>query len=589
MYSLEDSKRTHHCNELCGQDVGVEVILMGFVDKRRDHGGVIFIDLRDREGITQVVFNPEKNSEVHKQAHDLRSEFVLCVKGIVELRPDNMMNKKIKTGEIEVAVNELKIFNTAKTPPFQIDDSEDVAENIRLEYRFIDLKRKKLQTNIIKRSNITFSIREHLNSLGFIDIETPFLTQSTPEGARDYLVPSRINHGCFYALPQSPQLFKQLLMISGFEKYYQVVKCFRDEDLRADRQPEFTQVDIEMSFVNEKDVMELSEGLIKKIFKVSLNKELSLPFKSLKYEEAIDRFGLDKPDMRFSLELKDITEIVKDSDFKVFTSAIKKGGIVKAINVENGTDFSRKDIDDLTKFVSIYGAKGLAWIRVKEEEWQSPISKFFSDEEKEKLKEKLNIKPGNLLFFVADTIKVTNEALGNLRNELAKKLNLIDEKEFNFVWVTDFPMFEYDDAEKKLSALHHPFTMPHNVDDLEKNPLNITSKAYDLILNGSEIGGGSIRIHRSDIQRKVFSVLGMTKEEYEKEFGFLLSALDYGAPPHGGLAFGLDRLLMIILNQKSIRDVIAFPKTQKASCLLTKAPSKVDASKLIELGIKNIS
>ena len=589
MYSLEDSKRTHHCNELCGQDVGVEVILMGFVDKRRDHGGVIFIDLRDREGITQVVFNPEKNSEVHKQAHDLRSEFVLCVKGIVELRPDNMMNKKIKTGEIEVAVNELKIFNTAKTPPFQIDDSEDVAENIRLEYRFIDLKRKKLQTNIIKRSNITFSIREHLNSLGFIDIETPFLTQSTPEGARDYLVPSRINHGCFYALPQSPQLFKQLLMISGFEKYYQVVKCFRDEDLRADRQPEFTQVDIEMSFVNEKDVMELSEGLIKKIFKVSLNKELSLPFKSLKYEEAIDRFGLDKPDMRFSLELKNITEIVKNSDFKVFTSVIKKGGIVKAINVENGADFSRKDIDDLTKFVSIYGAKGLAWIRVKEEEWQSPISKFFSDEEKEKLKEKLNVKPGNLLFFVADTIKVTNEALGNLRNELAKKLNLIDEKEFNFVWITDFPMFEYDDAEKKLSALHHPFTMPHNVDDLGKNPLNITSKAYDLILNGSEIGGGSIRIHRSDIQRKVFSVLGMTKEEYEKEFGFLLSALDYGAPPHGGLAFGLDRLLMIILNQKSIRDVIAFPKTQKASCLLTKAPSKVDASKLIELGIKNIS
>ncbi|MFH1974496.1 MAG: aspartate--tRNA ligase [Pseudomonadota bacterium] len=585
---LGKMRRTHNCCELGRGDAGREVVLMGWVQRRRDHGGVIFVDLRDREGITQVVFNPDLNKEVHEKAHAIRSEFVIGITGKVEKRPEGMTNPNLKTGEIEVFATELKILNPANTPPFLIEDTVDVSENIRLKYRHVDLRRPNIQKNLILRHRAAASVRQYLNGLGFIDIETPVLTKSTPEGARDYLVPSRVNPGMFYALPQSPQLFKQLLMISGFDRYYQIVRCFRDEDLRADRQPEFTQIDLEMSFVGEEDVMGIAEGMINTLFKEVLDKSIEIPFERLSYAEAIDRFGLDKPDLRFGLELKEISDIVKTSGFKVFANVVEKGGIVKVLNAKGCFEFSRKEIDDLTEFAAVYKAKGLAWVKVKEDGWQSPIAKFFTDDEKEKLAKRIDMETGDLVFFVADQPKIANDALGHLRNHLAGRLNLVDENEFRFLWVTQFPMMEYDENEKRYQAMHHPFTAPLEEDHdlIEKNPLAVRSRAYDLVLNGSEIGGGSIRIHQKEMQEKVFAALGMTPESYNEKFGFLLSALDSGAPPHGGIAFGFDRLIMMLCGGTSIRDVIAFPKTQKAACLLTNAPSETSRAQLDELCLR---
>jgi len=582
---LEQMRRTHHCYELGIAEAGTRVTLMGWVLRRRDHGGVIFIDLRDREGITQVVFNPEVNKEVHAKAHDLRSEYVIGISGKVEKRLEGMGNPNLVTGQIEIFATELKILNKAQTPPFLIEDKIDVSENVRLKYRHLDLRRPGLQKNIIMRHKAAACVRDFLNQNGFIDIETPFLTSSTPEGARDYLVPSRVNPGHFYALPQSPQLFKQMLMIAGFDRYYQIVKCFRDEDLRADRQPEFTQIDMEMSFAGEEDIMQIAEKMVCKVFKETVDADVKAPFPRLTYNDAIERFGLDKPDTRFGLELKDVSGIVENAKFKVFASVVKKGGIVKALNAKGCSSFTRKEIDDLTEFVAIYQAKGLAWIKVREDSWQSPIAKFFTDKEKQELSLKIDMEPGDLVFFVADQPKITNEALGQLRNHIGKKLGLIDESIFNFVWVTDFPLMEYDEKEKRNQAVHHPFTSPveQDYDKLENDPLAVKSRAYDLVLNGSEIGGGSIRIHQKEIQERVFTALGMDEETYKEKFGFLLSALDSGAPPHGGIAFGFDRLVMLLCKGTSIRDVIPFPKTQKAACLFTSAPSKTGKAQLEEL------
>jgi aspartyl-tRNA synthetase len=581
-------KRTHHCWELTAKDIGKEVVLMGWVQRRRDHGGVIFVDLRDREGITQVVFNPEVDKEVHKKAHVIRNEYVLAARGKVVPRPEGMMNPNLKTGEIDVLASELKLLNHAKTPPFVIEEKTHVSDNLRLEYRYLDMRRSELKRSLLLRHQAAAVVRSYLNGQGFVDIETPFLTKSTPEGARDYLVPSRVNPGQFYALPQSPQIFKQLLMMGGLDKYYQIVRCFRDEDLRADRQPEFTQIDMEMSFVNEDDVIAVSEGMMATLFMDVLGLELTVPFKRLTYEEAVGRFGLDKPDTRFGLELTDVSDIVGDAEFKAFANVVKSGGIVKAINAKGCDDLSRKELDDLTAFVAVYKAKGLAWIKIRPDGWQSPIAKFFSDKEKASLAERLGMEPGDLVMFVADQPKIVNEALGYLRNHLGRKLGLVDDDRHEFLWVTEFPLVEYDEQEKRYVALHHPFTAPleEDMDQLAKAPEAVRSRAYDLVLNGSEIGGGSIRNHQREVQERVFNALSIDKETYEQKFGFLLEALDFGAPPHGGIAFGFDRLVMLMANQTSIRDVIAFPKTQKASCLLTNAPCPVSTKQLEELSLK---
>lgn len=586
---LKGLRRTHNCGQLRESDIDTQVVLMGWVQYRRDHGGVIFIDLRDREGITQVVFNPEFEKNTHAKAQEIRNEYVLGVKGKVTARPDDMINKNMVTGGIEVMVSELFIFSKAVTPAFQIEDRIEASESIRLQYRYLDLRRPQLKNNILARHRTVMTVRQYLDDNGFIDIETPFLTKSTPEGARDYLVPSRVNQGEFYALPQSPQLFKQLLMISGFDRYYQVVKCFRDEDLRADRQPEFTQIDMELSFVDEDQVMEIAQGMIAAVFKNVLDVELELPFPQMTYEEAMDRFGLDRPDLRFGLELCNISDIVKDTGFKVFANVVKNGGLVKALNAKGCAHFSRKQIDDLTDFAAVYKAKGLAWIKIKEDaSWQSPIAKFFTDEEKQALAERLDMAPGDIIFFVADQAKITNEALGQLRNELARQLELINDNDYRFTWVTHFPLLDYDDDDQRFQALHHPFTAPleTDIEKLDSDPLAVNSRAYDLVLNGIEIGGGSIRIHDADLQEKVLNCLGIGEKEANEKFGFLLEALKAGAPPHGGIAFGLDRLVMLMCQEDSIRNVIAFPKTQKATCPLTEAPSKASAAQLQELGIK---
>ena len=582
--TMDGWKRSHSCGDLCKEHVDQDVCLMGWVQYRRDHGGIIFIDLRDREGLTQVKFSPEEQGDLLEQAGNLRTEFVLAVKGKVLARPDDMVNPNMKTGTIEVLVQECKLLNTAKTPPFLIEDRVDVSENLRLKYRYLDLRRPSMAKNLVLRHKTTKSVRTYLDSLDFIEAETPILTKSTPEGARDFLVPSRVNQGSFYALPQSPQLFKQLLMVGGLERYYQIVRCFRDEDLRADRQPEFTQIDIEMSFVEEDDVMEMAEGLISSVFKDTLGHDISLPIERMTYDDAMESYGVDKPDLRFGLPLKDVTDIVRGSGFRLFA----KAELVKALKVTGGSVLSRKEIDDYTDFVRIYGAMGLAWIKIKEDTWQSPIAKFLSDEERAGLTEALGLEVGDIVFFQAGAPDMVNAALGNLRLKLGKRFDLIDEDEYRFVWITDFPMLEWSPEDKRWYAMHHPFTCPKDghLDLLKTDPGKAKAKAYDLVLNGNEIGGGSIRIHSAELQQEVLAALGIGEAEAEDKFGFLIHAMEYGAPPHGGVAFGLDRMIMLLGNVTSIRDVIAFPKTQKATCLLTDAPSSVDKAQLRELGIR---
>lgn len=584
---LGNMKRTHMCGVLREKHIDEEVILMGWVQKNRKLGGLQFVDLRDRTGITQIVFDPEISKELFEKAKSLRGEFVIAIKGIVKKRYS--VNDELPTGQIEVFASELKILAESDVPPIHINDEDDASEKLRLKYRYLDLRKPKMVNRLIQRSKITSVTRKFLDSEGFIDVETPMLTKPTPEGARDYLVPSRVNNGKFYALPQSPQLFKQLLMVSGFDKYYQITKCFRDEDLRKDRQPEFTQIDIEMSFVTQEDVMTTNEKLVQEIFKEVRGVTLGAPFERMPYSEAMERFGSDKPDLRFGFELKDVSQALKDSEFKVFSGTIQKGGVVKGINI-NGhmDDFSRKDIKKLEKFVAEYGAKGLAWMKIKEDGVNSPIAKFLSEEEIENVVEMMNGNVGDLLLFVADTKEVAYASLGALRCEVAKRLNLLDNDEFKVLWVTDFPLFEYDDEEDRYVAKHHPFTAPkvEDIELLEKDPENARANAYDLVINGYEVGGGSIRINTLDMQEKMFKALGFSEEEAQEKFGFLLDAFKFGAPPHGGIAYGLDRLAMLLTGTENIREVIAFPKTQNATSLLTDAPAIASEEQLNELGIQ---
>ena len=587
--ALGDLKRTCYCGDVGPERIGQEVTLMGWVNRRRDLGGLVFIDLRDRSGIVQVVFNPEFNPKTHEKASSLRNEYVIAVKGKVIERPKGTENPDLKTGQLEVQAGELFILSESNPIPFAIDEEGEVVENLRLKYRYLDLRRPKMQRNIILRDQAARSVRSYLRGQGFLEIETPFLTKSTPEGARDYLVPSRVNPGQFYALPQSPQLFKQILMISGFDRYFQIVKCFRDEDLRADRQPEFTQIDIEMSFIDREDIYSIMEGMMKTLFRDTLGMELNPPFPRLSYEESMDRYGVDNPDVRFGLEMTDVTDILKNTGFKAFADQLQRGGIVKALKVSK--DLSRKDLDTLHEFARGLGAKGLSWLRVGPEGWPNitgPLAKFVSEEERASLGKRMNPAPGDTLIFMADSSRLVNDVLGRVRLQLGKQLGLIPQGAFNFVWITDFPLLEYDEAEKRWTAKHHPFTSPLDEDLplLSADPGKVRAKAYDLVLNGSEVGGGSLRIYRREVQSLLFQQLGIGPEEAKDKFGFLLEALEYGAPPHGGIAFGFDRLVMILAGAESIRDVIAFPKTQKATDLMTEAPSTVDSRQLAELSLR---
>jgi len=587
--SIFGLKRTHRCAELDISNVGQKVTVMGWTHKRRDLGGVIFVDLRDRSGIVQLVFNSEISSEIFEKAERIRNEYVLAVTGEVVKRSEDTVNPKLATGEIEIIVKELRILSSAETSPIYIEEDTDVNETIRLKYRYLDLRRPDMQRNLILRHKVAKIARDYYDQHGFLEIETPMLTKSTPEGARDYLVPSRVHPGKFYALPQSPQLFKQLLMVSGFDRYMQIVKCFRDEDLRADRQPEFTQIDLEMSFVNVEDVLEINEGFIVKAFDEALGIKLETPFLRMTYQEAMDRFGSDKPDIRFGLELVNISDLVENCGFKVFSDAVKNGGSVRAINAKGcGRTFSRREIDRLVEFVKIYRAKGMAWIVVEENELKSAITKFFTDEEIKAILERVEAEPGDLICFVADINEIVYDALGQLRLEIARRTNIIDESQFKFLWVTEFPLLEYDEEEKRYVAKHHPFTSPmdEDIEYLDTDPGRVRAKAYDIVLNGTEIGGGSIRIHDQALQSKMFKLLGFTEEQAWERFGFLLEAFKYGTPPHGGLAFGLDRLIMLMAKRNSIRDVIAFPKVQNASDLMTSAPDVVEDKQLKELHIK---
>ncbi|MBS3642073.1 aspartate--tRNA ligase [Staphylococcus aureus] len=584
------SKRTTYCGLVTEAFLGQEITLKGWVNNRRDLGGLIFVDLRDREGIVQVVFNPAFSEEALKIAETVRSEYVVEVQGTVTKRDPETVNPKIKTGQVEVQVTNIKVINKSETPPFSINEENvNVDENIRLKYRYLDLRRQELAQTFKMRHQITRSIRQYLDDEGFFDIETPVLTKSTPEGARDYLVPSRVHDGEFYALPQSPQLFKQLLMISGFDKYYQIVKCFRDEDLRADRQPEFTQVDIEMSFVDQEDVMQMGEEMLKKVVKEVKGVEINGAFPRMTYKEAMRRYGSDKPDTRFEMELIDVSQLGRDMDFKVFKDTVENDGEIKAIVAKGAAEqYTRKDMDALTEFVNIYGAKGLAWVKVVEDGLTGPIGRFFETENVETLLTLTGAEAGDLVMFVADKPNVVAQSLGALRVKLAKELGLIDETKLNFLWVTDWPLLEYDEDAKRYVAAHHPFTSPKEADiaKLGTAPEEAEANAYDIVLNGYELGGGSIRIHDGELQEKMFEVLGFTKEQAQEQFCFLLDAFKYGAPPHGGIALGLDRLVMLLTNRTNLRDTIAFPKTASATCLLTNAPGEVSDKQLEELSLR---
>ncbi|MGL5268975.1 MAG: aspartate--tRNA ligase [Selenomonadaceae bacterium] len=589
METLEGLKRSHHCGQLRQSDESQEVVLCGWVSRRRDHGGLIFVDLRDRSGLVQVVFSEEKmGEEAFHKAETLRSEFVVAVRGTVSARSEETVNPHMETGAIEVYSLELRILNKAKTPPFYIQDNLDVDETLRLKYRYLDLRRPEMQKNIILRHRVTKVMRDYFDRNGFLEIETPMLTKSTPEGARDYLVPSRVNPGKFYALPQSPQIFKQILMVAGYEKYFQIVRCFRDEDLRADRQPEFTQLDIEMSFIDQEEILTMMEGMVTELFDRSIGAKVSAPMMRMTWEDAMDKYGSDKPDLRFDMQLMNLSEVVRGSDFKVFESILENGGQVKAINVKGYAAIPRRELDGLVDYVGNYGAKGLAWFQYAEEGLKSPIKKFFSDEILAKIQAATQAETGDLLLIIADKPSVVAHALGELRLEMARRRNLIDPDKLSFLWVVDFPMFEYSETENRWMAMHHPFTAPRDEDVqyLLTDPGRVKAKAYDMVLNGTEIGGGSLRIYNSELQEKVFEALGLSEEEARLKFGFMLDAFEYGTPPHGGLAFGLDRLVMIMAQRDSIRDVIAFPKTQSASCMMTQAPSEVDGKQLQELSIR---